>query len=267
MAMKFKLEPWFDMSQGEYELTGAVIWGHPLGYYPSGLAVQNTDANNKITLKAYNDNNGVEACPGIALETRYAYTTYTTQDIYAETGGFRREIGVLHEGFFDLVYVTGAGTLQYGDPVAPHPSGCQDWAPGMYLLGKVAGEVPAGTGLLVRIKLNPENESALGTILAGLDTYLDAHLSEVVDMFTESLAASGALINPYVASYLTGTAGKAIINGIVTGYVTGAGLNWFNTLVDDYIESASGIADLSGMLLDSTIKNELSGLVDGWLNP
>ena len=260
MGEKFKLEPWFDMSAGDYVLTGAVVFGHPLGFYPSGLAIQDANANNKITLCAYQDYNGVYACPGVAYESRYAYQTYTTQDIYAETGGFRREIGVLHEGYLKMVYVTGAGTLQYGDPIAPHPSGFQDWAPGMFLLGKVAAEVPPGTGQLVRIKLNPQNESLLGSILGGLDTYLDAHLEEVVDIFTEALAASGILIAPYVKTYLQSATAKTDLADYVAAWYTGATNAWFNVAVDDYIESASGIADLSGMLLDSTIKTELSGL-------
>jgi len=155
MAIKWKPEPWFDMSRGEYILdsTESTKFGFPLGY-SGGTA---TELSGKIVLKDYDDATSVEGCPGISLENKDAYATYTAgESIYGDANTFRKEHAVLHEGFIPMLYVAGTSPAPYGTKVAPIASGVQEWSSGMFLLGKIATE-NARTGQIVRIKVDPYN--------------------------------------------------------------------------------------------------------------
>ncbi len=160
MGRVWKPEPWFDISRREYELQSGeeINFGQPVGYYSTGTPTQ-SDHNNKILLKAYDDNTCAEACPGVAIEKKEPFSWYTGNEVlYDQEGGFTREISIIHEGVIDMVYLSGTSPIGYGTRVAPYKSGCAEWVSGMYYLGKVAEEWTM-TGEITKIKVNPEKDN------------------------------------------------------------------------------------------------------------
>ena len=102
---KWKPEPWWDISHGEYKLKASetIYFGNPVGYSGGyGVITQDSDDLNKIWVVPYETGNAQEACIGVAIETKVASGAYS-DDPLAGLGGKRRDIGIMHEGFVQMM--------------------------------------------------------------------------------------------------------------------------------------------------------------------
>jgi hypothetical protein len=200
---KWKPEPWFDFSHEEYKLSGTeqIFFGQAVQYILSGVSttvpLQDTDDNNKILTRRYADATSVTKCPGVVIETKFAYGSYADYGGYVNAGGFRRDIQLLREGKVPMEYM-GSSTLYFGQPVSPASGGgFVEYAQGQFLLGYLMEELVT-SGMIALVKIEPHDMavptiavSELPNIPASKVTLTGITLSNI---FSGATTLSGALL-------------------------------------------------------------------------
>ena len=153
----------FYMSHGDYKLsTGQTIYfGQPFAPDLDGSDIQkDTNDQNKIWVKAYDDVTSVERCYGVAIVHKFARGT-TGEDYEAGKNTRRRDVNILGEGYIDMIYKIGISyNIGYkGMQVAPYPGGFREWNSGMYLLGTLI-EDNVYTGQAGKVRVMPREPEA-----------------------------------------------------------------------------------------------------------
>jgi hypothetical protein len=221
----------FIMSRGEFKLvTGSSVFiGQPL--YNS-RKIDTSDAN-KRWAEPYADTNGISGILGFAKHAVYS-TSYTYNYLPGLTD-MRRDIAYYVEGTIQLPYCGTTNPLLPGSPVAPHPSGFQEWKPGMFCMGTLLTHAWTGSA----------TDFVLGTVHVDVAKgYQGLRIVEENVSMSYTASAAGAL--GVCSGSLTQPAWK--IDGIVfSGTINGA----LTTLVPNIYAS--------GVTLDAV--NPLSGQV------
>jgi hypothetical protein len=127
----YQLEGPVVMSNGEFKLRENMSGykGCPLADY--GTA--DSDDHNKRWCSNYGDTNGVSGVIGFPMENKYASGSADVERV--GMGGRRRDIAMFHAGGIESPYQGTTNPLPALRPIAPHPRGFQEWAPGMFLMG------------------------------------------------------------------------------------------------------------------------------------
>ena len=133
------------VSRGEYMATGSEIF-HV--YLPVELISQGNSGQyeqNKFIVKRYSDTGGVAVTKGFSFNRTIAAVG---SDLGNRMGvsDIRRDIALLKEGYLQSVYISGTNPAPSEMPIAPHPSGFQEWTPGKYCCGYVAADGMCYTG-------------------------------------------------------------------------------------------------------------------------
>jgi hypothetical protein len=126
----YEPKPPFRFSYGEYVLQSGqyALPGRPLK-----LSTETETGTNKKVIVNYTDVSGVEPFCGITYKLRYPSGVVDNDRL--GRGHFRRDLKLYLTVDGPLYYVRGTNPLPANSKIAPDPSGCQEWKPGMACMG------------------------------------------------------------------------------------------------------------------------------------
>jgi len=119
-------EPPFTFTYGSYVMQSGqwALIGRPVK-----ASTEKESGTNKMVVVNYTDLSGIEQALGLPYKTKAASGTVDNDRM--GLGHFRRDIRLYLEAIHDLYYVQGTNPLPAQAKIAPHPSGFQEWKPGM----------------------------------------------------------------------------------------------------------------------------------------
>jgi hypothetical protein len=222
----YEPKPPFTFTYGDYILQSGqyAFLGRPLK-----VSDETETGTNKKILVNYTDVSGVEPFAGITYKNRYPSGVVDNERL--GRGGFRRDLKLYIACDGPLYYVAGTNPLPPGGKVAPHPSGCQEWKPGMAKMGfALETSIATGTyGIFKMSALDSKDELKV----TGQNIAIASNKGSLASTpYSIDIAYGSGAISGYL-TYETIPSGYTIASGQIAVKFGVTGADCINTMVGD----------------------------------
>ena len=172
----------YRMTRGDYMATGSQYFfmGQPGKLKEQGTS--GASEYSKYIVERYDDDDGIEKCVGYCLRNLPNIDHAETRRL--GMGGRRRDKRFMTFGEMNVVYVSGTNPAPNNTPLAPHPSGVQEWTPGKKFIGTMRQE-DTYTGMVGYALINISQSNSKPIVVEEtLTTWIDGEDKVRVAEFT-----------------------------------------------------------------------------------